>query len=192
MDRGVFVNRTEAEGTTLAEALKRYLREITPSKKGASKEASRIGAWIKHPIASRSLASLKGADFARYRDERIQSGASSGTVLRDLSIVSHLFTVAATDWGMAVLNPLNNVRKPKPGKARTRRLEGDEEERLLKACKGSRNALLYPLVVVAIETGMRLSELLGLTWGDVDLTKQLAYLADTKNGDSRTESPRSR
>lgn len=43
MDRGCFVCRSEAEATTLGEALERYKREVTPNKKGASRETDRIG-----------------------------------------------------------------------------------------------------------------------------------------------------
>lgn len=185
MDRGVFIDRSEAEATTLKQALERYLLEVTEHKKGKTKESSRIDAWLNHPLAKRSLASLKGKDFAAYRDERLKE-ASSGTVLRDLSIISHLFTVASSDWGMGLVNPLNNVRKPKPGKARSRRLEGDEEDRLLTQCRKSNNPLLTALVTIAIETGLRLSELLGLTWENVDLKQRTVKLSSTKNGDERT------
>ena len=184
MDRGVFIDRSEAEATTLKQALERYLLEVTEHKKGKTKESSRIDAWLNHPLAKRSLASLKGKDFAAYRDERLKE-ASSGTVLRDLSIISNLFTVAASDWGMGLVNPLNNVRKPKPGKARSRRLEGDEYSRLLEACQQSKNPQLAPLFVLAVETSMRLSELLGMHWPDVDLAGRSVKLEETKNGSSR-------
>lgn len=184
MDKGVFLDRSEAETTTLADALERYQKEVTPHKKGADRESDRLSVWLLNPLAKRSLSSLKAKDFAQYRDVRLKE-VSSNTVRLELAIVSHLFTIALKEWGIPVLNPLSGIRKPKPSNSRTRRLEGDEEDRLLKACKGSRNVLLYSLVVVAIETGMRLSELFRMTWQDVDLIKRLVYLSDTKNGDSR-------
>lgn len=58
MVRGVFIPRTEAERTTLGAALERYLIEVTPSKKGHAQEERRINAWLKHPLARRSLASI--------------------------------------------------------------------------------------------------------------------------------------
>lgn len=185
MDRGVFVDKSEAEATTLEQALDRYLREVTLNKKGASKEASRINAWKKHPLAKRSMASIKGKDLANYRDERLKGGAATGTVLRDLSVVSHLFTVASTNWGMGITNPLDHVRMPKPGKARSRRLVGDEYERLLKACTESTNHFLAPLFVLAVETGMRLSEMLGMKYEDIDKQARTVILHDTKNGERR-------
>lgn len=184
MDKGVFIDRGAAEITTLEDALNRYLQEVTFHKKGAVRERDRVVVWLRHPLAKRSLSSLKAQDFAQYRDARLKQ-VSSNTVRLELAIVSHLFTIALKEWGLPVINPITGIRKPKPSNSRTRRLDGDEEGRLLAACKGSKNVLLYFLVVMAIETGMRLSELLGLTWNDVDLTKRLAYLADTKNSSPR-------
>ena len=74
---------------------------------------------------------------------------------------------------------------PKGSRARSRRLEGDEEDRLLRACKASKSKQIYPLVVLAIETGMRLSELLKLTWLDIDLKNRKIILLETKNGQVR-------
>jgi len=46
---------------------------------------------------------------------------------------------------------------------------------------------LKPLIIIAVETGMRLGELLSLTWGDIDIEAEIAVLKDTKNGESRAE-----
>ena len=64
-------------------------------------------------------------------------------------------------------------------------MDDDERLRLLQACKGSSNPYLYPVVVLAISTGMRRSEILNLTWKDVDLEKRRIVLQQTKNGDRR-------
>lgn len=57
--------------------------------------------------------------------------------------------------------------------------------RLRDACKASGAPLLDPMVVLAVETAMRLGELLNLTWGHLDLTARVATLPETKNGESR-------
>lgn len=61
-----------------------------------------------------------------------------------------------------------------------------ERDGLLRACKASREARLYPLVVVAVSTGARQGELLGLRWRDVDLARGLAVVHETKNQERRT------
>jgi hypothetical protein len=71
MDQGAYVSREEAENTSFAEALDRYAQEITPRKKGARQEGDRIKVLAKHALAHRSLASIRGADIASYRDERV-------------------------------------------------------------------------------------------------------------------------
>jgi integrase len=68
---------------------------------------------------------------------------------------------------------------------RKRRLEDGEEERLLAACDRGRTPLLKQLVILAIETGMRRGELLGLRWEHVHLAKRIVHLPLTKNGESR-------
>lgn len=186
MERGAFVCAREAEGTTLGEALGRYAREVSPEKKGRAQELQRIAVWQQHSLSQRSLASLRGADFARYRDERTDKGKSSNTIRLELAIISHLYTIARKEWGMESLaNPVQAIRLPKASRARDRRLRGDEEKRLLEACRKSRSAQLEKITIVAIETGMRLGELLSLVWEHVDLKNQIVYLPETKNGNSR-------
>lgn len=182
MDKGCFVCRSEAEATTLGSALERYMREVTPQKKGAHQETKRIRLWLKTGLAKRSLASLKGSDFAAYRDKRLAEVAPS-TVRLELAIVSHLFTIARQEWDMPVTNPVQSIRKPKVSNARTRRLEGDEESRLLNACK---HPQLKRIIVLALETGMRQGELAWLTWQEVDTAGPVIRKRDSKNGEART------
>ncbi len=194
MRRGVFVDRTEAEQTTLSDALDRYEREVTPRKKGAKQEKLRIRAWKRDDLAQRSLASIRGADMASWRDKRLAAGVSPTTVRNDLALISHLFTVATKEWGLESLaNPVEKIKVPAPARARDRRLDPKpdkdgktEEVRLIEACKASACAWLEPLVRLALETAMRQGELLALKWENVDFGNKVARLEDTKNGDRRS------
>lgn len=191
MDRGTYVSRAEAESTTLMELLERYRNEVTPLKKGASSESARIRALLRHPLAQRIVAGIRGVDIASYRDERLKK-VSPATVKRDLVILSHLFEVVRKEWGIHVLNPVRDIRLPPHSKARDRRLqtardgEEGEESRLLNACRKTRNPFLLPIIHLALETAMRQGELVSLRWEHVDLTRRIAHLPDTKNGESRT------
>ncbi|MBF0359270.1 MAG: site-specific integrase, partial [Magnetococcales bacterium] len=62
----------------------------------------------------------------------------------------------------------------------------DERLRLLEACESSQCSALYPIVVLALSTGGRKSEITGISWGDVDLRRGMVTLHDTKNGDRRS------
>ncbi len=191
MDRGIFVSRTEAESTSLRELLERYREEVTPLKKGALPEAARIDALLRHTLAARIVASIRGVDIARYRDERLKK-VTPATVKRDLVVLSHLFEIARKEWGMHVQNPVRDIKLPPDARARDRRLQIDkggedsEERRLLNACLEARNPYLLPIVRLALETAMRQGELVGLRWEHVDLTRRIAHLPDTKNGEART------
>ncbi len=117
---------------------------------------------------------------------------SSTTVKRDLVIVSHLFEVARKEWGLPVVNPVRDIKTPAHNKARERRLESasdvseSEEKQLLRACQDARNPYLLAVVRLALETAMRQGELIGLRWEHIDLTRRIAHLPQTKNGEART------
>ena len=78
-------------------------------------------------------------------------------------------------------NPMRNVQKQKEDDGRVRFLSDDERSALLEACKESQSPYLYPVVVLALSTGMRKGEIMNLTWNDVDFIKQRVILNDTKN-----------
>lgn len=185
MKRGTFVDRSEAERTTLHEALGRYLREVTPHKKSAPTEGLTIKRLQRHPLALRTLGDLRGADVALYRDERLTTVKPS-TVRLELALLSHLFTIALKEWGLPVDNPVRAIRLPKLPAGRDRRLCGDEETKLMQACLQSRSPWLEPAVRLAVETAMRQGEILALKWPDIDLDRATAIARDTKNGDDRT------
>ncbi len=74
MDSGLYIDHSEAERTTLREALERYKREIVPLKRHPLQEIGRVDRWLRHELCYRTLASLRGSDFARYRDIRRDQG----------------------------------------------------------------------------------------------------------------------
>lgn len=188
MIRGVFIDRTKAERTSLGEALTLYLAEVTPHKKSAESESSLIARLQKNPLAKRSMASLRGMDFAAYRDARRDNDKVSANTIRiELALISHVFTVAKSEWGICVDNPIASIRKPKLPNGRDRRLVEDEESRLLMAAAKCRSANdgLRVAISIAIETGMRAGEIVALTWRQIDFAKHSIRLGITKNGQPR-------
>ncbi|WP_375786302.1 tyrosine-type recombinase/integrase [Bradyrhizobium sp. Pha-3] len=185
-DRSGWVADTRAaEKTTLKELLTRYRDEVTPGKRGAVSERARINSIVRCPIGHRTLAKLTSSDVATYRDERLKSVAPA-TIVRELNTISHAIEIATREWGLWLpRNPVKLVRRPPIPRGRTRRLKEGEEDALLLACDRGRTLLLKPLIVLAIETGMRRGELLELRWEHVDLKRGVAHLPLTKNGDSR-------
>lgn len=83
------------------------------------------------------------------------------------------------------VSPTRGIERHPESPHRVRYLTDAERERLLKVCKASTWPKLYLLVVLALTTGARKGELLGLTWGDVDFKRGLAYVHTSKNGEPR-------
>ncbi|MEJ2794952.1 site-specific integrase [Iodobacter sp. LRB] len=181
MRRGLFIDRTEAERTSFADALARYAEQVTPGKKGRVRELNRIACLQKQAFSLRSLASLRAKDFAAYRDMRSKS-VSANTVRLELALISHVFTVAKTEWNISIDNPISAIRKPKLPPGRDRRFKAGEEMRLMAAitCNSLRLA-----VQLSLGTGMREGELVGLTWDQIDFNDKIVQLSDTKNGSNR-------
>lgn len=83
------------------------------------------------------------------------------------------------------VHPCRSVERRAERNEKTRFLSDPERERLLAACRSSKWPRLYALVLLALTCGARKSELLGLTWADVDLVRREAIVKATKNGDPR-------
>ncbi|MHB1586802.1 MAG: site-specific integrase [Acidiferrobacteraceae bacterium] len=187
MDGGSFVSRVEAESTTLAEALERYVTEVTSRKKHVNKETPRARALQARPIAQKMLAAVRGKDVAAFIREREAEGVGANTIRLDLAVLSHLYNVARTAWGMESLrNPVELVRtqRPKLPRGRDRRLQGDEETRLLQAAR-TYGGEMEALISFAIATALRRGELVAMRWEHVDRKARVLVVPETKNGTPR-------
>ena len=169
----------------LKTVVERYVAEVTLTKKGESQERYRATQLMKTKLADLFMDKITGEVVAKYRDQRLTQ-VSNNTVRLELAFLSVVFEQSRKEWGLGVSNPVRQIRIPKPGKPRTRRLEAGEEEALLTSCAASGAHYLHSFVVLAIETGMRFGELSGVLWKYVDMDKRTIHLPDTKNGETRT------
>lgn len=198
IDRGIFIDRSEAEQTTLGQLIDRFEKEFAPHHyrvREDKKEAWRFQiARIKNELGVYSLSALDQRLVAKYRDIRLRGkgkdrpAVSESTVRKELYMLSKVLDFAQTECGIMLPrgNPVDKIRKPSEGKARDRRLTEKEWLHIENECKVSRNAYLWPAVELAIETCMRQGELLELTWRYVDIKRKLAHLPKTKNGEARS------
>nr|WP_233175884.1 site-specific integrase [Dyella sp. ASV24] len=188
MVRGVFIERAPSERMTFGAALDRYLAEVTPTKKESTQRAERLkAASLRLYFGKYSLAAINTDLVARYRDHRLGEGKKPNTVRLELALAGHLFTTAIREWRIGVVhNPVANIRKPSVGEGRDRRLSKEEEKRLRKAVTRHSNPMLRWIFDLALETGMRSSEITGLTRGQVDLHRRIVRLSKTKNDSART------
>lgn len=174
MDAGAYVDRSVAERTTLADALKRYRKEIAPEKRHPYQEERRIDQWLDHDLAYRTLGNLRGVDFAKYRDARRAAGRAENTIRLELQVIRHLFEIARKEWGMEGLpNPLDNIRKPSGSKVRDRRLRPGEFDMLKTRLSASRNPWAAPAFELAVETSLRQGALFSIRWEWVHLKERV-------------------
>lgn len=173
------LRQREAKSSTVLKALERYETEITPRKKGATVEITRIGKLKKTSLAGKSLYVVTPDDVLAALNE---IGYSENNKRKYASLISHLFRTAKRDWRMDVHNPVaGEITLPSNGKPRDRRLRENELEKLEQLLTGQLRQYVY----LAIETSMRRGELLSLRWDQIDLKKATAWLSDTKNGEGR-------
>ena len=199
MVRGAYIQRAGADRLTVADAVKRYLAEITPGKRPSSQVSDRQRASIlTAELGKYSLAAVTPEVAAKFRDARLAGEdrkdadgnpipRSNDTVRLDLALLGHLFTIAIKEWGVGLaMNPVMNIRRPAPTPGRNRRITKDEEEKILRAVAGHSNPKLRWIVGIALETGMRSSEITSLRIGQVDLSRRIVRLLETKNTTPRT------
>jgi integrase len=110
------------------------------------------------------------------------------TVNRELALLRHLLRLAE-EWGYIAKAP--RVRMGKESEGRLRFLSEDEAVRLLDRCRTSQNPYLSAIVTLALNTGMRRGEILGVTWERVDTARGVLLIDRTKSG-RRREIPKNR
>jgi integrase len=178
--------REDGRSPTLGELLKRYEREVTPSKRSNDRELDKIRVISRYPITSIKVHDLKPRDASRYRDERLDQ-VSPATVRRELAIIKHCVEIAIREWGIPVaVNPIKGVKIPNSDNARSRRLNKEEMARFMKALSSARAWYVKPIVIFALETGMRRGEILAMRQRDFRAGSNLLHIPRTKNGHART------
>lgn len=114
--------------------------------------------------------------FARYRDERLKE-VGNQQVRHDLLAFGVVLRAARLDWDLPLKEVfLDAVRKPKIPPSRDRRLHHGEVELIRDVAFAGNTVYILDVIQFALETAMRQSEILGLTWQTVSITKKMVFL----------------
>lgn len=185
----------EAKRHTLGDMVARYIRDVLPykSEKTSNHFAQKQQLqWWADELGAHALADITPARIGEKRDilagETTVRGKqrSPATVNRYMAVLSHAFSVAVNEWGWLDDSPMRKVRKMREPKGRVRFLSDDERERLLAACRtNNQSPYLYPMVVLALSTGARYGELMGLRWEQIEIQRGMIILHETKNNERR-------
>lgn len=159
-----------------------YMKDYAISNKKTWKnDLSCIEANLKPFFGKLKLDLISPQRIEKYKSKRLDMGVTKTTVNRDLALLRKMFNLAI-DWGYVSSNPVNKVKfySEKDG-LKERILTWEEEHRLLEASPTH----LKPVIVVALNTGMRRGEILNLKWDQIDFEKGLIKVENTKSGKNR-------
>src|SRR5829696_127501 len=173
--RGIVV---DDKNLTVSEYLDRFLEDV---QRGSLRESTYsrdkylITNHVKPTLGRVKLKNLTAMHLQRLYREKRDAGLSASTVQK-IHHVLHKALAQAVRWDLIARNPTDNVKAPTPTPKEMHPLSAHEARKLLEAAQGDRLEALYML---AIHTGMRRGELLGLKWGDVDLDGQTVRIRRT-------------
>lgn len=171
-----------SDAHTLRDLLDAYRRDILPDKAPRTQyQQNLIFKRLLNKMGDKLLTDITPALLRAWRDQMREAGYKSGTIRYYLDTLSAALTAAVMDYEWLDTNPMRRVRKPPESPGRVRFLSHTERQQLLNACQASQTAALYPLVILALATGARKTELLTLRWEHMDLERGIVRFMLTKN-----------
>lgn len=135
---------------------------------------------LKVYFSGKYLHEINALSVEKFRLERSRE-VGPATTNRALARLKALFNKAIAWNKFEGINPVKGVKFLKESPGRLRFLEKEEITKLVENC----NDYLKPIVVVALNTGMRRGEIFNLKWRDIDFKRDMIHLMKTKNGEKR-------
>jgi integrase len=168
----------QAKRKTLKEMLDRYEKEYTDSKTYYSKARDKsifknLYAFLGEDASLQEVETLIGG----YEQHRRAEGAKPATVIKELGLLRRVFNVARKQWKWKMQNPISEIEMPKVSNERVRYLSESEYIALFEALDKVSEKWLKPCVTIAIDTGLRLSNICNLQWSEVNLFSRLIIIA---------------
>jgi len=130
-------------------------------------------------VNGKDLSEITPFLIEKYKNER-KTIVGPATINRELACLKHMFT-KAIQWEMIDSNPVKKVKLLKENNQRLRYLTEEEIQKSYQEC----SVHLKPIVLTALYTGMRRSEILKLKWEDIDFKQRLIFVRNAKNNRTR-------
>lgn len=178
-ERGLFVDHELAQSTTLEAIFARYIRDVIPRLKAQQQEKS-LCRVVGKRLGRLPLSAITASVLSDYRDSRLTQ-VSATTVRHELSLVQRVLNVCRKDWAIELPqgNPVTQMRLPSPPAGRERRPTPTELKALLS------DKIVGRYVALAIETGMRRSEIARIESQHFDHERKVLVIPTSKNGKGR-------
>lgn len=191
INRGKYSNNQSKHQKTVTELIDLYIQDAVIGHHKASKDTIHQLNYFKEKIGDYALIYVTPELLLQERKILAQTPTNKGVLLNSSTINRYFATLggafryACKNLRWIDENPCGNLLQLKTKPKERRTLISDEEIRLLQSCQQSLNPYLYCIVLMAITTGARKSEILNLTWDSIDFENRFAHIKDSKNGRPR-------
>jgi integrase len=167
------------EDRTFAEMMERYMTEHSARNKapGSHIRDKSLSDHLVGHFGELTLAEITPSKISEYKTKRRGEGASPRTLNYELALMSHAFNLAIKEWEWVRENPVSRVAKEKVNNQIERWLTLEEQKNLLDKSP----QWLQEIILFAVNTGLRQSEILDLEWSRVDLTRKTITILEQKN-----------
>ena len=176
--QGKFKTKKQNVIPTFSEFAKEYLEYAKQNKKSWDRDMYSLRK-LEPFFGNYKLTEISPIQIERYKLDRLKL-VSTRTVNIELVLLKRMFYLAIS-WDKCEINPMHKVNFLKQSGPRERILSYDEEEKLLESSTDH----LKPILITALQTGMRYGEILSLTWEDVDLEREYIHIKESKSGKGR-------
>ncbi len=177
----VKVQATKGRVTTVQDLVSKYITEHSkPTKATVSyKDDIYSSKQILQHFGKTSIDEVSPKQIAEFIKKRRRDGVKDGTINHELRLLRHAYNLAMKYWELIDKSPFDKIKLPKDDVKRVRYLSGNEEKRLFQALPD----WMIPIVTIARETGLRLSNIAELQWSQVNLFNKSITIETTKNGE---------
>jgi integrase len=198
--KGLTLPKGRKVALSFREAAAKYLEKLRES---GGKDLKMKTARLKHHLVpffgDMPLSKISGFDVERYKKQRLQetvivrprgkiierapekiTAAKPGTVNRELAVLSHLFN-QAIEWGWIDRRPAK-MNRFQEGQGRITYLTAEQVARLVECAKADACPIIYPFIVIAVETSMRKMEILSIRREHVDTQRRAIFIPKAKAG----------
>jgi integrase len=189
---GRWFQHVEAKRNTLGDLIARYQTEYLPNAGLRSRHdrGENLKFWNTE-LGALMLAEVTPARIVAARNKLLNTTTrrkrkmTPASVNRYCATLRHCLNIGVREFGLLDDNPMRKVRQLTEPRGRVRFLSDEERQALLRECK-AHSAALHVVAVIALSTGARRGEILGLRWPDVDMQRGMLTFHQTKNGERRS------
>lgn len=154
-----------SSGRTFGQAAAKYLATVSKDKADPEWERRRFDAFMEYFKPETKLASVTTAHLGEWRDWRMEGDehhrpVTGGTVLREINLMRHMFSLARDEWKWIQTSPFTGLRMPDDNDPRTQVWRWRQIKRVLRADRDGKTAEVIKAFRIALHTSLRLKEVL--------------------------------